>query len=90
MPTNFSDNQNKQKYLIVILIVVVLATIFMLRKNIFKSSVNEAVVPETFLRQNIEINFKIFEDETLKNLQLPEAEKPYAGEVGRKNPFISY
>ncbi|MFH1401515.1 MAG: hypothetical protein ABIG40_00955 [Parcubacteria group bacterium] len=90
MPINFSEKGNRQKYLIIFLIVIVLITIFVLRKNIFKTPVSFLPPAEVFLVKSIEINFEVLKSPVLKALQLPEAEKPFEGKVGRENPFVSY
>lgn len=90
MPISFSEKGNRQKYLILFFIVIVLVTIFVLRKNIFKTAVSVSPTTEVFLPQNIEINFEVLKNPKLKELQLPEPEKPFEGQVGRENPFVSY
>ncbi|MFH1894361.1 MAG: hypothetical protein ABH813_00425 [Patescibacteria group bacterium] len=90
MAINFSEKGNRQKYLIIFLIVIVLVTIFVLRKNIFKTPVFLSPAPEVFQPQSIEINFEVFKSPILEEMQLPEAEKPFDGKVGRENPFVSY
>jgi len=90
MPISFSEKGNRQKYLIVFLIVIVLAAIFILRKNIFKTPISILPAPEVFQPQNIEINFEALKTPAIKELQLPEEEKPFDGKVGRENPFVSY
>ncbi len=90
MAISFSEKGNRQKYLIIFLIVIVLVTIFVLRKNIFKTSLSLLPAPEVFQPQNIEINFEVLKNSDLKELQLPEAEKPFDGKAGRENPFVSY
>ena len=90
MPINFSEKGNRQKYLIGFLIVIVLVTIFILRKNIFKTPISILPSPEIFLPQDIEINFEALKNPLIKELQLPEAEKPFDGKAGRENPFIPY
>ena len=90
MSISFSEKGNRQKYLIIFLIVIALVTIFILRKNIFKTSLSILPVAEVFQPQNIEINFEVLKTPAIKELQLPEAEKPFDGKAGRENPFISY
>ncbi len=90
MPISFSENGNKQKYLILILIVIVLVIVFVLRKNIFKTTASVSQAPEIFQPQNIEINFEVLKNPALGELLLPEPEKPFEGQVGRENPFVSY
>ena len=90
MPVNFSEKGNRQKYLIIFLIVIVLVSIFILRKNIFKTTISVLPAPEVFQPQNIEINFEVLKSPAIKELLLPEAEKPFDGKAGRENPFVSY
>lgn len=90
MLINFSEKGNRQKYLIVFLIMIVLVTIFVLRKNILKTPISILPAPEVFQPPSIEINFEALKNPAIKELQLPEAEKPFDGKAGRENPFVSY
>lgn len=90
MSINFSEKGNRQKYLIVFLILIILVTIFILRKNISETPIFISPGIEVFLPQDIEINFEALKNPIIKELQLPEIEKPFDGKAGRENPFVSY
>ncbi len=76
--------------MIIFLIVIVLVTIFVWRKNIFKTPSSILPAPEVFQPKDVEINFEILKNPAVKELQLPEAEVPFDGKMGRENPFVSY
>jgi hypothetical protein len=90
MATNFSEKNNKQKYLIILLAAVVLVTLFILRKDIFKKFSISQPVLEVFLAKNIPINFEVLKNPIIKELQPVFKIGPFEGVLGRENPFISY
>jgi len=90
MPISFSEKENRQKYLAILLIVIVSITLFVLRKNIFKTSSPGLPAAEVFQPQKIEINFEVLKNSKLKELQPPKEASPFVGKAGRANPFISY
>jgi hypothetical protein len=90
MAISFSKKQNKQQYLIFILIIIALITVFVLRKDIFKISLDGAPSVEVFHSDSIEINFEVLKAKIIGELQMPEPKKPFEGKAGRDNPFISY
>jgi hypothetical protein len=90
MPTNFSEKNSKQKYLIILLIAVVLITLFILRKDIFKKFSISSPTIEVFLAKNIPINFEVLKNPIIKELQPISKISPFVGKLGRENPFISY
>lgn len=90
MAVNLLENQNKQKYLIIILVALVLIALFMMRDNISKFFAPETSFIEVFSPQDIEINFGVLKGTALKELQIPAQEEPFSGTVGRDNPFLEY
>jgi hypothetical protein len=91
MAISFSENKNRQKYLIIIFVVLVLASVLLFKKDdIFKTSNGSFFVTPIFSPPSIEINFTILQNKNLKEFVLPEPPVPFLGQAGRKNPFLSY
>jgi hypothetical protein len=90
MAISFSEGGNKQKYLIILLVIIVLVCLFTLRKNIFKISNETLFTPEVFSAKDIEINFDVLKKDIIKELNLPEPEVPFSGQAGRDDPFLPY
>jgi hypothetical protein len=87
MPTPLEEVK-RQKNLIVFPLIFFLITILILYFGYFKKKVSPLI--EVFVPQKkIEIDFSIFENPILKELQPPEKIAP-AGpeEIGRENPFL--
>ncbi|MFH1036846.1 MAG: hypothetical protein V1756_02185 [Patescibacteria group bacterium] len=85
MENNFLKKDNKQLYLIFVLIAVLLITFFVYRQKNFVPG-----IPISFEAKKIEINFQLLENPMLKELQPFEEIKAFEGTVGRENPFLSY
>jgi hypothetical protein len=91
MQINFSEKQSRQKYLIIILAILVLIAIFILNKDSIISSFKmKTTFEEVFVPEKIEINFEVLKNSLIGDLQLPEKEESFEGEVGRENPFTAY
>ncbi|MCK4454367.1 hypothetical protein KAU51_03470 [Candidatus Parcubacteria bacterium] len=91
MAINFTgEKQKRLKYLVVILIVLVVVTLFVFSKSFF---VKESVTPsqKVFQLKTVKINFDVLKDPFLEELQVfEEISYPEEMEIGRENPFIPY
>ena len=86
-----SKNKNRQKYLILIFFGIVLVTLGVLGKNFLpKSEITEITAGFSLKPTKIEINFDLFQNPILKELQPVEEIKPFEEKVGRDNPFLPY
>ena len=90
MAINFSEETNHQKYLVLVLIVIVLITFFILRQSFSEPGEETGPTQEVFQLKDIEINFEVLQLPIIKELQAFEEIGPFSGQVGRENPFISY
>ncbi len=87
---NFLEQKQKQRYLILFLLAVVLLTLFIVWKGFLKKPSTPEVAVQVSLPPRTEINFEIFKNPLLQELQPFEEIKPLEGEKGRENPFIPY
>lgn len=84
-----------QKYIALVLVIIALAAVaFFLGKTVLKEI---EVSPSSVEKEKeVSINFNIFSDETIKNLEefpdFPEFEETFGEEAipGRENPFLPY
>lgn len=92
METDFlGKEEKKQKYLIFILFVIILAIVIVLGQNFWtKSKTFEGISPVILKPSKIEINFELLKSQTLKELQPFGEIKPFEGKIGRDNPFTPY
>jgi len=92
MAITFLEQRKRLQYLFPIFGVVILITVFVLWKGFFvkeKPELIEEVIKPPLVKK-VEIDFETLKSPGLEELQLFEKVPPYEGELGRKNPFISY
>jgi len=84
------EKTKKQKYLIFVLAAIVIIGVSVVWLNFLQEP---ELLPISLLPEEpkkIEINFEILKSQILKELQPFLKIPPFEGEMGRKNPFISY
>ncbi len=92
MPINyFTKQKKKQRYLLLILGIVILAVFLVLKFDYFKKEkVFSPQPPQNFSNEEIKIDFSIFKNSFLKELQQFEKPALFEGRKGRENPFLPY
>lgn len=98
MAIEFEKQKNRQKYLVGVAIVIVIATGIILWKGYFSEvEIEKKPSPQSpqevkFSPESLpQINFNIFEESILKELNsYPTIEAIEREEVGRENPFLPY
>lgn len=85
----FSEQKKKQQYLILVFAVVILATVTLFWFGVFKKPAEPAPSSSLPVRR-IEINFSVFDQTTLSELELFEEVPAFEGVLGRNNPFLPY
>lgn len=91
MAIDFLKAQKRQRYLMLILTLVVCAMLLVVWLGFFRKSAS--VVPissNTFQQPKIEINWALLQNDALGELKTFEQVPVFKDEVGRKNPFTSY
>lgn len=98
MPLNFNDQKKKQKQLVIVVIFIAIAIGVILWlgyfsdikiSNLFSSNEEIPELPANNILR-VSIDFSIFENSLLKELQ-PFFQIPlYEGKVGRVNPFAGW
>ncbi|MBI2003307.1 MAG: hypothetical protein HYS76_01875 [Candidatus Wildermuthbacteria bacterium] len=83
----FSEQKKKQRYLILVFVVVILATVTLFWFGVFKKP-SETPPPPSLPLRKVEINFSVFDQPLLSELELLSDVPPFAEEVGRDNPFL--
>ena len=87
----FIERIKKQKYLTWVFVIVILIAIFVLWRGFFTKAKPPEVVTIPRPTKKIEINFEIFKNPLLEELQPIEKIIPETGvETGRDNPFLPY
>jgi len=87
----FIEQIKKQKYLILVFGIVILITAVILWKGFFAKEKPPEVGILPIPTKKIEINFEIFKNPLLEELQPIEKIIPETGvEIGRENPFLPY
>ncbi|OGZ27478.1 MAG: hypothetical protein A2365_03335 [Candidatus Nealsonbacteria bacterium RIFOXYB1_FULL_40_15] len=89
MPVNFIERKNRQKYLLIAVIIIFLATAVVLWFGYFNDVEISPVAyePELYPEGSIIIDFSIFEKPFLKELKPFSEILPYEGSLGKQNPF---
>lgn len=91
MPILFLEKIKRQKYLLIVFLIVILITAFVLWKGFFvKEKPPEEVISKPV--KTIEIDFETLKSPILENFE-PLEKIPPLGleiEIGRGNPFIPY
>jgi len=84
------DPKKRQKYLILILAVIIIIGIFVIWYNYF--AIPGPPPPETkkIQTKEIKINIDLLKSQFLKKLEAFDTISSFEGEKGRENPFISY
>lgn len=85
------QQQKKQRYLILVLAVVFLATTIVIWLGLIKrKEMGREAIEEPYLRREVKINFEVLKNPVLEELQPFEEIKPFGEEIGRENPFRPY
>jgi len=87
----FLEKTKKQKYLIIVFLVVILITALVIWRGFFiKEKPSEKVISKP--KREIQIDFETLKNPILKEFQPIEKIIPLGPEIeiGRENPFISY
>ena len=89
MPVNFIERKNRQKYLLIAVIVMLLGTAAVLWFGYFDEVEISPVAytPQLYPEGSIIIDFSIFERPFLKELKPFSEILPYEGSLGKQNPF---
>ncbi len=95
MANSFIQKKEKQTYLIVALVIVILVTAIILWQGFFREKKPislPSVIPEPVVLgyPEIRINFELLEKPEVKALIPFEEIPPFEGEGGRENPFLPY
>lgn len=93
MVITFVERKRKLKYLLPVLVITILITVFVWWRGFFAGKRLPAILPPTEVEiptKKIELNFEIFKNPFLEELQLPEPIPPFEGKAGRENPFLPY
>lgn len=95
---DFLQQRKKQKYLIGVVVVFLVLTVYVVYTGFFKKAEeiattgeNEAAVTTSF-QKDIKINFDVFKNPILEQLEPFEEIPPLSGQevAGRTNPFTPY
>jgi len=89
MAVNFIEQKKRQKYLILVFLIIIVITGVVLWFGYFKKEKPVSLSPKTPFRE-IRIDFDILESPFLKEMQPFERIPFFEGEEGRENPFLSY
>jgi hypothetical protein len=94
----FENQQKKQKYMIIVFLVVLVITGAVVYFGFLKDSINlgafAPVIPKPegvgFSAANININFDMLDSAEFKKLTPFQDATPFTGKVGREEPFKPY
>lgn len=90
MAVPFLKIGKKQRYLLLILPLLVVGLIIILWLGFFKEEEAVSSLEEMRYKRAVTINFKMLEDPSLKELLPFEEVSPFDKERGRTNPFLPY
>jgi len=91
MAIEFLQAQKKQRYLILILTLIICATLLVVWLGFFQGAAPVAPVSlPAAVQPEIEINWDVLQDEALAELKSFEEIPALEEKAGRKNPFTSY
>lgn len=92
MAIAFVEERKKQKKLIYVFAAVILITLIVLWLGVLRKPRKEEGAPLPFSAElrRAEIDFKVLESPTMKELQPFKEILPFEGKIGRENPFIPY
>lgn len=90
MATDFIKKDKKQKTMLIISVLVILAVTLIVWLGFFgeEAPVNISGVSSVPLPESVEINFEIFKK--IEKFQPFAFIEPLTGEAGRENPFLPY
>jgi hypothetical protein len=86
------SGKNRQKYLVFVLVVAILAILFVFNKDtLFKNNQGEGNIFLLFEPQKIEINLDLLSSAKIRDLRMPQVESMELTDVkfGQENPFVS-
>lgn len=89
MAIKFQQQVKKQRNFIILFIVLILITAFILWRG-FRTEEDSLEILISERLEELEINFDIFQNPLLKQLQLIDKTPVFEGEIGRDNPFIPF
>jgi len=92
MAIAFVEERKKQKKLIYVFAAVILITLIVLWLGVLRKPRKEEGAPLPFSAElrRAEIDFKVLESPTMKELQPFKEILPFEGKIGRENPFLPY
>jgi len=85
----FQKQIKKQRNFILIFVILVLVIVFVLWRG-FKIEESPSEILISRMLQKIEINFEVFQNPLLRQMQLIDKIPAFEGVLGRKNPFIPF
>ena len=85
----FSEQKKRQQYLILVFTIVVLATATVFWFGVFKKPA-EPLPSSSLPIRRIGINFQVFDQSLLSELELFKEVPAFEGVLGRNNPFLPY
>jgi len=94
MSVDFVSEKKKQKYLIILFLIIVAISFLILWFGYLKEKGPVSVPVSMFVHNpycpEIKIDFSVLRSASLKDLQPFEEFVPFQGEKGRDNPFLPY
>lgn len=90
MAVDFVKTKKRQRYLLVILVLAIIAILLVIWQGFFQKPAVIVVPLSPQKTPEIEINLGLLQDPEVEALKLFESISPFSGEIGRENPFISY
>jgi len=90
MAVDFIKTKKRQRYLLLILALVIIATLVVIWYGFFQKPTVIVVPLSSQKTPQIEINLGLLQDTEVEALKLFESISPFSGEIGRENPFITY
>lgn len=91
--TFVEKRRRKLRYLLLVLVITILITVIILWRGFFAGKKLPPIPPLIEVKiptEKIELNFQIFENPLLEELQMPEPLPSFEEKIGRENPFIPY
>lgn len=92
MAVTFIEEKKRQKRLLLIfgflVAVLVLVLLQGFLRRILPGDIGSEIIAPVF--RKADIDFKILENQALKDLDPFEEIKPFEGKIGRNNPFVPY
>ena len=84
------EKRKRQKYLIAVFVIVVIAIICVFWFGYYKKPEKSAPSGPKVYYQKIKVDFSVLDNPLLKEMEIPEKIKPFEGKKGRENPFSPF